>query len=621
MERKDSLIHFLFGKFRTKLMLLVLLPVLGALGLALERNFEHRRTEKAQVVQEIGSISRLIAANNNAYIKNARQILATLSGIDFLVHGTNDAVCNVHFQNLCKLLPDYLNFGLIESNGAVFSSAVIPDGPRPSLGDRSYFRRAVQARTFSIGEYQVGRLTEQPSLNFGYPIFDKSGAVERVLFASLKLDRIAEAAREVQAPEGAVTTIIDGGGTVLARIPDAGGWVGQSLPDMELVREVLRLQRGTLETPGLDRTNRIYAVTPISDDTAARIFVAVGMPTKLLFEGANRTLKRNLVILGFSVIATVLISYWFAERVFVRPISSLAMAADRLARGQLEARAEEAASTEELRDLSAGFNTMAERLQARDAELKKAHQEIQKINAELERKVLERTAQLTAANEELEAFSYSVSHDLRAPLRHLDGFAELLNRHQRERIDEKGQRYLDVISQSARKMGMLIDDLLVFSRMGRQELQRTAVDVGAMVREAIAQLQADYAGRQIEWKIGELRPVEADPAMLRQVWMNLISNAIKYTRPREVARIEIGSDGEQGQRVFFVRDNGVGFDMKYADKLFGVFQRLHAESEFEGTGIGLANVRRIISRHQGRTWAESVAGEGSTFYFSLPNKP
>ncbi|MDC4206610.1 MAG: PAS domain S-box protein [Candidatus Manganitrophus sp.] len=229
-------------------------------------------------------------------------------------------------------------------------------------------------------------------------------------------------------------------------------------------------------------------------------------------------------------------------------------------------------------------------------------------------------AQFQAANKELEAFSYSVSHDLRAPLRHIDGYIDLLKEHLGTQLDAKGQRYLNTIISSARRMGALIDDLLVFSRMAKSEMQVGRVDLDRLSREVIKELQSELQTREITWEIDILPNVLGDAAMLRQVWVNLISNAVKYTRTRTPAKIEIGCKEEGKELIFFIRDNGVGFDPQYADKLFGVFQRLHRAEEFEGTGIGLANVRRIVSRHGGRTWADGSLDTGAVFYFSLPLK-
>jgi PAS domain S-box-containing protein len=224
---------------------------------------------------------------------------------------------------------------------------------------------------------------------------------------------------------------------------------------------------------------------------------------------------------------------------------------------------------------------------------------------------------LGAANKELESFNYAVAHDLRAPLRHIHGFSELLAQEAASGLNETAQRHLQVIRESIERMGQLLQELLNLSRLGRQELRKQPCDLNAIVQQVVAELAPDTANRQIEWRIADLPALECDITLMKQVLMNLISNAVKFTRKRSPALIEIGQTARNGVTVIFVRDNGEGFEMKYADKLFGLFQRLHRKEEFEGTGVGLAIVQRIIHKHGGSVWAEAELNRGATFYFSL----
>ncbi len=335
----------------------------------------------------------------------------------------------------------------------------------------------------------------------------------------------------------------------------------------------------------------------------------------------HSTKTATVVGMVASVALAAILAVWLARSI-CGAIDALTTAMARLADGDTSVTVPGIGRGDEIGRLARAFNDMLAELAAEVSERKQAEAATRRLNVELEDRVRQRTGDLAAANQELSAFAYSVSHDLRAPLRAIDGFGGKLEKGYAERLDDEGRRLLQVVRDSARRMGRLIDDLLAFSRMGRREMAVTPVDMTNLVRTVAAELRAgEPAGREIEVDIADLPAATGDPAMLRQVWINLLSNAIKFTRTRVPARIQVGADREGEETRYWVKDNGVGFDMQYADKLFGVFQRLHAIDEFEGTGVGLALSQRIIHRHGGRIEAQSAVDAGATFSFVLSAEP
>lgn len=344
----------------------------------------------------------------------------------------------------------------------------------------------------------------------------------------------------------------------------------------------------------------VGVAVPVAD-TAWLVWVAVAEQTMF---GPSAALLRRMVPLTVLLMVIGAVAVYVGSGRITRPLETMAVAAESIAAGDYS-RHVAVDRDDEIGRLGAAFNVMVAQVEA-------AH-------GSLERRVAARTKEIQEAHRELEAFSYSVSHDLRAPLRHIAGFAALLHKQSHEQLDEQGRRYLETIAEAARQMGRLVDDLLGFSRMARVDMIRRDVRLEDLVREVVEEVKQDEPGRSVVWRIGPLPIVTGDRAMLRLALSNLIRNAFKYTSKRTSAEIEIGClPSTAEEHVVFVKDNGAGFDMAYADKLFGIFQRLHNPEDFEGTGIGLANVRRVVQRHGGRTWAEGRVDEGATFFVALP---
>jgi signal transduction histidine kinase len=363
------------------------------------------------------------------------------------------------------------------------------------------------------------------------------------------------------------------------------------------------LQEANKELPVYKRTDGQELLASIKPVTNTRWRVLTERPYKKIIGPASAFLQIALST-GVIIIAIGALLAWMISRSITGPLQRLAIATTAVESGNYGT-AVSVESRDELGQLARMFNAMTEK--------------VQQSQKNLEEKVQHRTAQLEATNQELEAFSYSVSHDLRAPLRAVSGYAMMLKEDYTEKLDEEGNRVLHMIVSNARMMGLLIDDLISFSKIGRRESQYRPVDMKQLVDACIQELQPLKDNHNLTIKTGNIAPCYGDGNLLKQVWMNLISNAIKYSSKEKNPVIEIGSRMETDRVIYFIRDNGVGFDMKYADKLFGVFERLHPHDEFEGTGIGLALSKRIIHKQGGEIWADATKGFGATFYFSIPS--
>ena len=336
-------------------------------------------------------------------------------------------------------------------------------------------------------------------------------------------------------------------------------------------------------------------------------------------------------VLALSLLVAALMSAWLQGAVTKPILDTAAVARQVMERKNFSLRASKT-TEDEIGQLVDAFNGMlaemerrAEALEASNrsleravAERKRAEDDLRELNVELERRVADRTTQLEAANKELEGFSYSVSHDLRAPVRAISGFSRMLFEDHGDQLNEEARRMLGVVQSEAHRMGILIDDLLAFSRLGRKVIQNTALDMAALARAAFEELRAQHQGPAVEFHLGLLPRGMGDKTLLGQVWVNLLANALKFSSKREKPLIEVSAISDAKEHIYFVRDNGAGFDPRYQSKLFGVFQRLHDSSEFPGTGVGLALVQRIVVRHGGRIWADGKPNEGATFYFTLP---
>jgi signal transduction histidine kinase len=589
-----------FDNLTVRVVILVLLAVLPSLGMIIFTAFEQRRQSQADTETDLIQRVRGIAAHRDALISEVSALLTAMAEIPF-VREADPSRCADFFDGLLRRFPGCTSFRIIGVDGRVrFSTLPHPEGA--NISDRPWFRAVVSTRAFVVGEYQVGHYTGRPSLPVAYPIQDKTGRVESILYTALDIAQLNRSNASEPLYPGEVIGFLDRNGTLLARTPSLPEDRRRDASQTEIVRIVRSRGEGTAISVGIDGIQRMFAFTALGPNRPYG-YVYSGIPVDRVFGDANRLLMINLIMLGAASLLAFGAAFAFGRVLIVYPVNALLNTTERLAKGDFTARTGRSGDSGEFGRLAQAFDEMAEAL--------RLHRE------GLEDLVHTRTAQLEAANEELRSFSYSVSHDLRTPLRIVEGFSSRLLKKYEPLLDEKGQDCLFRIMSGCRRMSDIIDDLLSLSRVTRTEIKAEDVDVTALVREIAEELQRSDPNRRVEFHIHNGLAACGDHGLIRAALENLLGNAWKFTGKQPSAQITVGRRDLRGGSVLFVEDNGAGFDAACSDRLFSPFERLHPSEEFPGTGIGLAIVKRIVQRHGGRIWAEGEVGKGAVFYFTL----
>ncbi|NVO00908.1 MAG: HAMP domain-containing protein [Geobacteraceae bacterium] len=609
-------------QIRIQLLILALILALPATAIIVYTGLKERNIEYREAVIETQRLADGLFEKQEQLVRETRQFARLLAELPEVKSGSSKKVQHI-LSHAINDNPQYQNILVADASGDIWASA-IPTTEKISAADRVYFKKVKSSLSFSAGEYVVSKSTKKPTIHLASPLIF-NGKFCGAVIVSIDLDVMRSILGRLQLPENVNYVMLDKNGTIISRGREAGEIVGNQIKSEDLKIMEAGPDKYSYEFTRKDGERRIvtYRKLRLDGDEAPYMYVRAGMSLAYAIGEANRQMIYNLSSLLPFVIFSFIIVLVIGKRSIADQVARLREASHNIADGDLTVRVAPLVKTGEFGELAISFDHMTVKLAENLAEIKIAENEIKQLNRDLERKVVERTSQLQDLLKEHEAFNYTVSHDLRAPLRHINGFSTILAEELGPSASPQCLDYLQRIRTATSRMGCLIDELLEFSRISREEMRLVPVDLGEIASEIMDMLKETDPHRNVHVTIAPGLKTTGDKTLLRIAIQNLLDNAWKYTGMAANAKIEFGKAEVNGKEHFFVRDNGAGFDMAYKDKLFAVFQRLHGK-EFKGTGIGLATVERIILRHSGSIWAEGRVGKGATFYFSIPvpaNKP
>jgi len=590
---------------RFKLILIVLSIVVPLLTVAAYSYYMMIEATRHELSWKIRLTAEEIAKDLSEHFEKTFNLIDALAQSPS-VKKMDTSACDTLFTKLLPSYPLHLNILTANPGGFNVGSGVDPQNAHKlNYNDKEWFQRSLSGERV-IADVHISKLFKVPAIMLATPIYDNNSSLKGVIGFPLNLDRLkGKLLKDWQLPPQSIIHIIDSKGNVLVDTLHKEH-VGESRSNMPVIKAARNIITGFIEMAPSDGIKRLYYVTT-PPNTDWRVFV--GVPSASFIEIAADTNNPYLIAI-IAAALTGLILAFIIGRQLSNNVARIAEGLGSFGEGNLDHRLK-LTGRDELSDIAECFNEMAEDHQQYELKIKE-------MNSQLEIKVEERTSQLVTANKELDSFSYSVSHDLKAPLRSISGFSKILLESYRDKLDLEGKDCVERIHRASERMSGLIDELIEFSHINRAELHLQTVSLSDMALQIAEELQQSQPERQVEFKIRSGVTADADLVLIRSVMENLLGNAWKFSQRKGKPIITFDTKDQNGSTTFLIKDNGAGFNQEYAGKLFSPFQRLHASSEFDGTGIGLASVQRIIHRHGGKIWGEGKEEEGATFYFTLP---